>query len=52
MNTNDETICHAKSMQEYERKEILVVVKSDALVDPNAVMVKFFNAKATHATVL
>ena len=45
------SICAKECMQGYKAEEILVVVKSDALVDPDAVMVKFFDTGATHIAV-
>ena len=38
-------------MQAQERKEILMIMKADTLVDPDAMMVEFLNAVATHTTV-
>ena len=39
-------------MQEYKAEEILVIVKTDALIDPYTVMIEFLHAMPTHRTML
>ena len=39
-------------MQENEAEEILVIVQSNALVNPNTMMVKLLHAKAAHGAML
>ena len=50
--SNDKTICANHSMQENEAEEILVIVQSNALVNPNTMMVKLLHAKAAHGAML
>ena len=50
--SNDKTICANHSMQENEAEEILVIVQSNALVNPNTMVVKLLHTKATHGAML
>ena len=50
--SNDKTICAYHSMQENETEEILVIVQSNALVNPNTVMVELLNAEVADGAML
>ena len=50
--SNDKTISAYHSMHENETQEILVIVQSNALVNPNAMMIKLLHAKAAHGAML
>ena len=50
--SNHEAINANASVQEQEENEVLVVVKADAVVDPDAMMVEFLNANIAKCAVL
>ena len=45
---NDGSVLAKNGVQEQKGEEVFVVVQTDTLVDPNAMVVKLFNTKTAH----
>ena len=51
-NTNNDAVDAYHCMEEKEQYEVLVVVKADTVIDPDAMVVKLFTAGVAQGTVL